>query len=517
LSQAVAWRNLLVRLGLAVPLVVVHDVGLVLTQQRAAQPPQIHEPVGALPLWDLRYRRLLQALAASEAAATLSSAPARDETVAVVMARLFKDVFLRWSGLRPIEALPLPVSSAAYAELDLPPSSSTDLTSTVAFLQRFAENDRRLLVVLDQTDLEGFHLLDLFGGRLTGAMPDLADLFHLVGAPGLADVVRFSLELVPSLLETKRHGAVQHFSVDGYAALERRGQPDNLLPSELAYDRDVFAQKALLDELLYYGHERHQEGGRFLQLVLCDASASMRGRREVFARGLTLALCKKLSLLGADVWVRFFDSRLHERLELSAGARRILPRLLAFRSERGRNYARVFTDLAAELTRLRRDEGREIVVTFVTHAECHIPPALVKELAREARLYGVFVLPSRPMSLSYLPWLAGHQVVTAEESRASVAWPAVDVSSDTGLIRTRTLLGHSQKNPVRRSPRMTTSGLWLHRRNVVSAASPLIVRWWMPLIARSYRWAGTMAPAAPSGPVCCEGERRQARERPVIA
>jgi hypothetical protein len=368
----------------------------------------------AVPPWDQRYRKLLGALAGSEAAATLSAGPVRDETVAVVLARLFKDVCLRSAGTHRVESASLPLSSPLYGESLETLSARLDLTADITFLQRLGETDRRLLVLLDQTDLESFHLLDLFAGRVTGAMPDLADLFHLVATPGLADVVRFALELVPSVLETKRRGAVQRFSVDGYAALERRGQPDNLLPSELAYDPDVFTQKALLDELLYYGHERQQEGGRFLQIVLCDASASMRGRREVFARGLTLALCKKLSLLGSEVWVRFFDSRLHEKLELSSGARRVLPKLLSFRSERGRNYSRVFSDLAAEVARLRREEGRQVVVTFLTHAECHIPTSLVKDLAKDARLYGVFVLPSRPVSLAYLPYLAGHQIVTAE-------------------------------------------------------------------------------------------------------
>ena len=53
--------------------------------------------------------------------------------------------------------------------------------------------------------------------------------------------------------------------------------------------------------------------------MLVDASASMRGAREVFARGLALALAKKFSLRGGDVWVRFFDSRLHDAARRRAG------------------------------------------------------------------------------------------------------------------------------------------------------------------------------------------------------
>ena len=142
----------------------------------------------------------------------------------------------------------------------------------------------------------------------------------------------------------------------------------------------------------------------------------MRGAREVFARGLALALAKKLSLVGGrttEVWLRFFDSRLHPRLDLGRMARRDLPRVLGFRSERGRNYARVFADLLAEVRRLSRDEGRSVAVTFITHGGCHIPVETMQALSAEAHLYGIFVLPTRPLELDYLPHLHRHQVVTA--------------------------------------------------------------------------------------------------------
>ena len=58
--------------------------------------------------------------------------------------------------------------------------------------------------------------------------------------------------------------------------------------------------------------------------------------------------------------LRFSDSRLHPRLDLGRMARRDLPRLLGFRSERGRNYSRVFGDLAVEVGRLVREEGRDV-------------------------------------------------------------------------------------------------------------------------------------------------------------
>ena len=124
------------------------------------------------------------------------------------------------------------------------------------------------------------------------------DLYRMVGAAGATDVVDFSLQLLPSLLETKRRPSAQRFSIDGYVSVERRGNPDALLPGELAHDDDVFEQKTLSDDLLYYGHERQNERSRRLHYLLVDASASMRGARGIFARGLALALAKKVSLQG---------------------------------------------------------------------------------------------------------------------------------------------------------------------------------------------------------------------------
>ena len=43
------------------------------------------------------------------------------------------------------------------------------------------------------------------------------------------------------------------------------------------------------------------------EVVGIDASASMRGQRSVFARGLALTLIKKLLLQGEDVYFSFFD------------------------------------------------------------------------------------------------------------------------------------------------------------------------------------------------------------------
>jgi hypothetical protein len=414
-----AWWNMLARLGLRVPLVVVHDFGLLLSRNREGSRREVRAPslLGAPAL--ARYRGLLESLAASEVIQDLGTAPLRDETVAVILARLISDVYLRWSG-RPrgwSDFDELPVSSPSYDRDRAALARELDPAWCLPFIQRLVEHDRAVLARLDQIDAGVLRLLGLFSFQ--AGVSDLADLYQVVSTAGAADIVDFSLQLLPSLLETKRRPAAQRFSIDGYASVERRGNFDALLPGELAHDDEIFGLKALSDDLLYYGHERQHETARKVHYMLIDASASMRGARQVFARGLALALAKKFSLMGGEVWVRFFDSRLHERLDIGTATRRELPRLLCFRSERGRNYARVFAELATEISRLRREQGKDIALTFITHAECHIPTATVEALARDAYLYGIFILPSKPIDLEYLPKLHRHQIVTADSlSRA---------------------------------------------------------------------------------------------------
>ena len=296
--------------------------------------------------------------------------------VVILLARLLGDLHRRWSsGGRADDLLPtLPLASPLYSR---PPGRADPARSraglgAAASCGRCPTTRGILLVRLEQTEPGVFRL---FGVSPTGALPDLPELYQLASTVGAGQIADFSLQLLPSLLETKRAAAVQRFAVDGYASVERRGSVDALLPSELAHDPDTFAQRALGDELLYYGHERPHEGHKRTHGILIDASASMRGAREVVARGLGLALAKKLALLGGEVWLSFFDSRLHRRVEAAALGGRELPYLLCFRSEQGRNYGRVFGELRDELARPGDVAGRQVAITFITHGECHIPTA----------------------------------------------------------------------------------------------------------------------------------------------
>ena len=133
----------------------------------------------------------------------------------------------------------------------------------------------------------------------------------------------------------------------------------------------------------------------------------------MFARGLALALCKRLALLGEDVVLRFFDSRLYEGVRVSGTGSAEVPYALQFRAERGRNYARVIRQLNTELGQPRRREGQPLVY-LLTHGECQLPPEDVQQLSLRAPIYGVYILPGGPLSLPYLDSLHRIHVIDAE-------------------------------------------------------------------------------------------------------
>ncbi len=425
--RAASWHNLMARFGVRVPLFLVHDLGTLFSQPRGASGYQF-APRPELARIGLdegdrqlvqRYRELLQSIAESEVPERAASFRLRDELIAVILVRLLSDLVIRYAQPRALGAAAdgeLPLDPTLYEGADLAQHfRDFDHKATLRFLDHALRMGLHVITQVEMIDLDTLRLIGLFKESQSEGDPlDLADLHAALASPEANDVVNFSLELLPSILETKRASGSQTFSVDGYASIERRGNLDSLMLSELAHDEELFTQKVIDNELYYYGHEKSREEERRYQLVLIDASASMRGDRQVFARGLALTLVKKLALKGDEIGIRFFDSRLYDLVKVTPGGAFPVPYLLSFKSERGRNYGRVFRHLMIDLGRLRAARRRRIVVTFITHGQCHIPIELVRDLKRLATLYGVFILPSREVELDYLGELDKYQVVSAE-------------------------------------------------------------------------------------------------------
>jgi hypothetical protein len=432
--RAVRWYRDLARLGMHVPLFVVHDLGLLY----ASPKEQLH--LGVRPVMEAvaaktpglkqlvdSYFAIVSEIGESEASLRARSLRLSDDLVVVVLARVLAAVVER-SSAKPAYPSDVPYDPELVRDLDpqLPALfGAVPRGFERAVLQAFGQSRLRVLTLADALDIDTLRLLGMLGPE-SGAASALAqvDLITAVSSPEANDIVNFSLELLPSVLETRRTRATGTHAIEGYAGIGGKGSLDSLVLTELAWDDEELARRMMDNELLYYTREQAPEEARRLHYVLVDASASMRGDRQVFARGLAIALGKKLQLAGEEVWFRFFDSRLYD---IQRARERQIPAayLLGFKGERGRNPARVFAQLTTELALVRAREQRDLVVHLVTHAALHVPRPLVVDLRRQAHLFGVFILPSDgKLDLDYIDLLDGHAVVdhaTLQEKQARAA------------------------------------------------------------------------------------------------
>lgn len=441
--RALRWYRDLGRLGVHVPFFWVHDIGLLYTAPREqlevgpraasaallARDPRLAELVGT-------YRSMIDELGQGEVSARARSMRLSDDLIVVVLARILSAVASRLK--KPSYPVGIPLDPEMVRDLE------PQLTQLYGAQERgweaqaldvLARARLHVLTLADALDLDTLRLLGMLGPESTaaGALAHV-DLLAAISSPAANDVVNFSLELLPSVLETHRSKSTGTHAVHGYAGIGSKGSVDSLVLTELAWDDLEFARRMMENELLYYTREQAPDEARRLHYFLIDASASMRGERQVFARGLAIALGKKLQLSGEEVWMRFFDSRLYDVQRPRTGQ---LPAayLLGFKGERGRNPARVFAQLATELALLRTREQRDPVVHLITHAALHVPRPLVTEVRRQAHLFGVFILPSGGvLNLDYLDLLEGHAVVDhatlqQKTARAAAATKIVDQAS----------------------------------------------------------------------------------------
>src|SRR5690606_7585604 len=125
-----------------------------------------------------------------------------------------------------------------------------------------------------------------------------------------------------------------------------------------------------------------------------------------------------------------------------------VPYVLCFKGEHGRNYAKVFGMLANDLARLAKRERRTPILYVLTHAECHVPLDTIERLRSIARLYGVFMLPSRgELDLEYVSRLHTVQIVdeAALKQREARARRAMDIIDDAAGEERRSILSEERR------------------------------------------------------------------------
>ena len=415
LRRPMTWARDLDRLGVDVPLPIVNDVGLILAVPLAQLTiaPRRHL-AGALMgrgAADVHnaYVQAIRSLADDPTVEQIRALRPSDDLIVVLLTRILgggRDGAKTSRG-RIFED----ISAAELTDVErrLPTLfASAPRDAELVALAKFVEGLLRLRVLLDTIDLDTLKLLSVFGQGAeaapgASALSSIAQVELLAALSSLQanDVVNFSLELLPSVLETTRRPAPGTYAVGGYQGLTRRGSLDSMVLTELAWDDDELARRMLDDEVLFHARERSEDEAARVHLILVDASASMRGDRTTFARGVAIALAKRLELEGEEARIRFFDARLYEpfggattpgrgkRGTLAAA----LPHILSFRGERGRSPERVLRQLTSELDVLRTRDRRSPVVHLITHAAFYAPRALVSEVRARAAMFGIFITP----------------------------------------------------------------------------------------------------------------------------
>jgi hypothetical protein len=420
--RALRWHRDLERLGVRLPLMIVHDLGLLLgcPAEQLEVGPRVSLDALASAGLDANllssYRNMVEEVAASETARRARSLRLSDELVSVLLARVLGTVAQRVT-IAPPFTTGVPLDAGLLDGIEpqlLALFSRVKRGFDVDALGKLVEARLYVLTLVDALDLDTLQLFGMLGGNAGQGALAQVDLLGVMGTPEANDVVDFSLEILPSVLEAKaRPGASMHAAF-GYSGLARKGSIDSLVLTELAWDEQELLRRIADDEVLYYSRELARDDARRIHYMLIDGSASMRGERATFARGMAIAAGKKLLLAGEDVVFRFFDSRLYEAHAAHGGQ---LPTayILAFKGERGRNPSRVFAELERNLALSAARDTRDPVVHVFTHGALYVPRDIVAAISRRAKMSALFMLPSGgELDLDYLDLLDAHWVVDHE-------------------------------------------------------------------------------------------------------
>ena len=443
--RAIKWHEGLERLGVVLPFGVVHDVGLLFAcarEQIEIRPRCDVTTIGgrfpdAARLCQM-YRDVLDEIGESEASRKAAQLKMSDDVITVVLSRLLGTVAARVGSNVPAYRAKIPVDASLFERIDdqlLAMFATVSRGFEGAILQGIEVARLFVLTMADALDLDTLRLFGMLGSEASAGALAQVDLLAAFESPEANDIVNFSLEILPSVLETKTRPASGTTASFGYSGLGTRGSIDSMVLTELAWDDLELARRLIDNEVLYFSREQSKDEQRRIHYLLIDASASMRGDRQTFARGMAIATGKKLLLEGEDVAFRFFDSRLYE-LHRARNGQLPTAYVLSFKGERGRNPARVFAELATDLDLQRHHDPRTPVVHLFTHAALYIPREMVQAVRNHANIAAIFILPSGgKLDLDYLDLLNGHWVVdhatlAEREARVDAAKSILDGSRE---------------------------------------------------------------------------------------
>ncbi len=216
------------------------------------------------------------------------------------------------------------------------------------------------------------------------------DVWGLLTTPQANLLAQFSMDLLPSVLESHSAEHEQQYAVDGIASISSRGSIDAIVPSQYAYDDLLFEQRLLSSELFYFMHEKQDVVDKKADWIVIDGSAVMRGFKNICARGLGIALATHRLRQNRVVDLSFFDSNLRPGKVLSLEQMH-LSYVLGAHFEFGQNYGGVFEQIYRRAKRQRKQEDVEITVTLISEEGFNLSQEVAQQCAEEVRLRAILL------------------------------------------------------------------------------------------------------------------------------
>ncbi len=301
------WLRAAATVGAFMPLWLAQDLGNVLTQAGIAvrRPAYLPEDIDTGP-----YAAFLSRIARSPLSREISGWAMSDSMIGVVLARLLQGVVFpadyqfQHATVDVARELAGALAHADTARLwkhgDPADRPVWHQLLPSAGLARIESNLRRL-------GIDELRFLHRYGPRFAGAPAprDLLDLFSLLELPSPArQSLSQVLRLLPSVSQSVSGGEQTH-AIGGYEGLTRIGGLDSLVPTELAYPRDLFVYRVMNREALYYGREGGQEPRRELVYIVTQIGIELAGDADLLARTLTLAIAQTMLRRGYEVQQSF--------------------------------------------------------------------------------------------------------------------------------------------------------------------------------------------------------------------
>jgi hypothetical protein len=196
-----------------------------------------------------------------------------DDLVIVVLSRLLGTVAAR-TGVAPSYRSAVPIDASLFDDLDpqLPALfGATRRDFETAALAALEAGGLFVLTMADALDLDTLRLFGMLGSEASAGALAQVDLLAALESPEANDIVNFSLEILPSVLETKTRPAAGQSASHGYSGLGTRGSIDSMVLTELAWDDLELMRRIADNEVLYFAREQSRDEQRRVHYLLIDA------------------------------------------------------------------------------------------------------------------------------------------------------------------------------------------------------------------------------------------------------